>query len=210
MQHDLAMAEMNRFGPAGGSRRVEHGRAGVLVEIGEREIGRADRQQRLVFNLDWEVGRRRLRPVVHQHVVLHRLQMGRELLDQRQEVGVEQDRGRAAVDDRVGDVFGHEADVHRLHHGAHHRDREVALVVAVAVPFEDRDDVALVDADLGEAAGEPSDPFAEIAIGAAAKVAVDDFLVGRARHRRMQKVLDEQWIGVGRRRRRNDPDRHDV
>ena len=134
--------------------------------------------------------------------------MGRELFDQRQEVGVEQHRRRAAVDDRVGDVLGNEADVHRLHHRAHHRDGEVAFVIAVAVPFEDGDDVALVDADLGEAARKPADALAKLPVGPAAKVAVDDLLIGRARHRRMQKMLDEQGIGVGRRRRRNDLDRH--
>jgi hypothetical protein len=53
-------------------------------------------------------------------------------------------------------------------------------VIAVAVPFEDGDDVALVDADLVKAAGEPSDPLAELPIGAAPQIAVDDLLVRRA------------------------------
>ena len=208
VQHHLPMAEIDALRPAGRSRRVENRGDGVLVEVREREIGRADRQQRLVFGLDRKVGPRRFGPVVHQDVGLHRLQMGRELLDERQEVGVEQHRRRAAVDDRVGDVLGNEADVHRLHHRAHHRDGEIAFVIAVAVPFEHRDDVALVDADLGEAARQPADPFAKLAIGAAAQVAIDDLLIGRARHRRMQEMLDQQRIGVGRRRRRYDLDRH--
>ncbi len=197
VQHHLPMGEVDPLRPACRSRGVEDGRAGVLVEIGEREIRRSDRQQRLVFGLDREVGRGRLGPVVHQDVTLDRLQMGRELLDERQEVGVEQHRGRPAVDDRVGDVLGNEADVHRLHHRAHHRNGEIAFVVAVAVPFEDRDDVALIDADLGEAAGQPPDPLAKLAIGPAAQVAVDDLLVRRANHRRMQQMLDQQRIGVG-------------
>ena len=208
VQHNLPMAEIDALRPAGRSRRVENRGDCVLVEVREREIGRADRQKRLVFRLDRKVGPRRFGPVVHQDVVLHRLQMGRELLDQRQEVGVEQHRRRAAVDDRVGDVLGNEAHVHRLHHRAHHRDGEIAFVIAVAVPFQHRDDVALVDADLGEAARQPADPLAKLPVGAAAQVAVDDLLIGRARHRRMQEMLDQQGIGVGRRRRRYDLDRH--
>ena len=153
MQHHLPMGEIDALRPTGCSRRVEDGRAGVLVEVRERVVGRTDRQQRLIFGLDRKVDLLRLGPVVHQDVTLHRLQMGRELLDERQEVGVEQHRRRAAVDDRVGDVLGNEADVHCLHHGAHHRNGEVAFVIAVAVPFEDRDDVALIDANLSEAAG---------------------------------------------------------
>ncbi len=208
MQYDLTMAEIDSLRPTRGSRRVEYCRAGVLVEIREREVLRADRQQRLVFALDREIGLRRLGPVMHENVVLNRLQMGLELLQQRQEVGIEQNRGRAGVVDRIGDVFRDQAEVDRLHDRAHHRNGEVAFVIAVAVPFEDGDDVALLDADIGEAAGEPSDAFAKLPIGAAPQVAIDDLLVGRAHHRGVQEMLDEQRIGVGRRGRRNDLDGH--
>ena len=106
MEHQLAVAEIDALRSARGSGRMENRRAGVLVEIREREILRAERQERLIFALDREIGLRRLGPVVHEHVILDRLPGGPQLLHQRQEVGVEQHRRRAAVDDRVGDVLG--------------------------------------------------------------------------------------------------------
>ena len=208
MQHNLTMAEVDALRPAGGPGRVEHRRARVLVEVRERKILRAERQQRLVFAFDREIRLRRLGPVVHEHVVLDRLQMRPELLHQRQEIGVEQNCRRAAVDDRIGDVLRDQADVDRLHDRAHHRDREIALVITVAVPFEDGHDVALLDPDLGEPAGKPTDALAKLPVGAPPQIAIDDLLVGRAHHRGVQQVFDQQRIGVGRRCRRNDPDGH--
>ena len=147
---------------------------------------------------------------MHHDPGLHALQVILQPLDERQEVGVEQDRGRPGVDDRVGDVVGHEADVHRLQDRAHHGNCEIAFVIAVAVPFEHGDDVALLDADLREAAGEPADAFSKGAEGPAPQIAKDDLLIGRARHRAVQKVLDQQRIDIGRGRRGQNLNGHDA
>ena len=204
------MAEGDALRPSSGSGRMENGGPRVLVEIREREVGRAERQQRFVFAVDREIRLRRLGAVVHQDVGLHRLQMVLELLHQRQEVSVEQNRRRAGVIDRIGDVLRRQADVNRLHDRAHHRDGEVALVIAVAIPLEDGDDVALLDADLGEPAREPPDAFAKLAEGPSPQIAIDDLLIRRAHHWGVQQMLDQQRICVGRRRRRHDLDWHDV
>ena len=210
VQHDLAMAEEDALRPARRPGRMKGGRAGVFVEIGERIVRRAERQQGLIFAFDREVGFRRLGAVVHEDVGLDRLQVILEFLHQRQKVSVEEDRRRAAVVDRVGDVLGRKAHVDHLQDSAHHRHCEIALVIAVAVPFEDGDDVALIDANLGKTAGEPPDALAEGPVGVASEIAVDDLLIRRAHHRGVQEMLDQQRIGIGRRRRRNDLDRHDA
>ena len=210
VQHHLAMAEEDALRPPGRPGRMEGGRAGVLVEVRERKVGRAERQQRLIFAFDRKVGFRRFGAIVHEDVGLDRLQVVLELLHQRQKVGVEQNCGRAAVVDRIGDVVGRETYVDRLQDRTHHRHGEVTLVIAVAVPFEDGNDVALIHADLGKTAGEPANTLAERPVSMAPEIAVDDLLIRRADHRRVQEVLDQQRIRIRRRRWRNDLDGHDA
>ena len=127
---------------------------------------------------------------------------------QGRKVEVEQDRLGARIVDRVGDIVGRQADVDRLHHRAHHRDREIALVIAVAVPFHDGDRVAFFDADLRQPARQTPDAFAELSIGAAPYIAINDLLLGRARQRLVQQVFDEQRIAISRRRRLDQLDGH--
>ena len=133
-----------------------------------------------------------------------------DLFDQRQKVDVEQYRRCARIVEHVCDVVRGQADVDRLKDGAHHGYGEIALVVAVAVPIEDGDHVALFDADLGQPAGEAADALAEGAIAPAPKVAVHDFLIGRSNHWRVEQMLDEQRIGISRRRGLDDLDRHEL
>jgi hypothetical protein len=151
-----------------------------------------------------------VRTVVHDDEGLGRGEPVLDLFDQRQKIDVEQYRRCARIVEHVGDVVRCQADVDRLKDGAHHGHSEIALVVAVAVPIEDGDHVALFDADLGQSAGEAADTLAEGAIGPSPDVAVHDFLIGRSNHWRMEQMLDEQRIGISRRRRLDDLDRHEL
>ena len=81
-------------------------------------------------------------------------------------------------------------------------------MIAVAVPFHDGDRVAFLDADLRQPAGQTADAFAELPIGAAPEIAINDLLLGRARQRLVQQVFDEQRIDISRRRRLNQLDGH--
>ena len=49
VQHELPVREIDALRQSGGAGRVECRGTGILVEIGEFEVGRACRQQRLVF-----------------------------------------------------------------------------------------------------------------------------------------------------------------
>ena len=69
----------------------------------------------------------------------------------------------------------------------------------MAVPVQHAYDIAATDAVRSEAARKTPDSFAQIAIGVAAEIPVDDLLIGRLCHRRVKKVLDQQRVLVGRR-----------
>ena len=177
VQDDLAMAEEHAFRPSRRAGGVESRSDGVLVEVGKLIIGRADLDQGFVFGFHRQLDLRQGRSIVHDDECLGRLELVGDSLDEGQKVEVEQDRLGARIVDRVGDIVGGEADVDCLHHGAHHGDCEVALVIAVAVPFHDGDRVAFLDADLRQSAGQPANAFAELPIGAAPEVAINDLLV---------------------------------
>ena len=68
-----------------------------------------------------------------------------------------------------------QADVERVEDGAGAGDREVALEVALAVPGEGRDALALVDAERSEGVGEAVDAIGDLWVGAVCRA------VGRER-----------------------------
>ena len=189
------MAEIHALRLPGGAGGVERRRARPLVEVGEDEERRARFDQRLVFAGHRQRRRRQLRPVVEQDEAAHLRQPGRQRLDQRQEIDIEQQGRGAGVVQRIEQLLGRQGEVPRLQHRAHHRDGEVAFVVAVAVPVQHRDHVAGLDAEIGQRAGQPPQPVAELPVGVPA-LAIDDDLLGRAGQRRVQQMLDEQRILV--------------
>jgi hypothetical protein len=181
---------------AGGAGGVEGGGLGVLVEIGEVVVGRRRRQQGLVLTGQVDRGGRG-RGVLDQHEALHRLEARRDGGEDGQELGVHQHHVGAGVVEGVQDLLGRQAHVHRLQDGAHHRHREEAFEVAVAVPVHHRHGVAGLHAQPGEHAGQPADALAQLAVAVAPPAHVGDLLVRRHGQRRVQELLDEQRIGVG-------------
>ena len=69
----------------------------------------------------------------------------------------------------------------------------------MAVPVENGDDVARLDAEFGEPARETPDALSENPVAVPPQVAIDDLLIGRVRHRVVQQMLDEKRIRISRR-----------
>ena len=121
--------------------RVAHGRGRVLVELRVVPVVRIGRcEQVLVVVLDDD-------DVLDRRLVL-------ELLEQRQQRAVDDDRLVAGVRRDVREVGGVEAEVERVQDEAAARDAEVALVVLVVVPGERRDAVAGLEAEILQRDGE--------------------------------------------------------
>ena len=200
VQHDLAVAEVHPFRIAGRAGRMKSRRPRILVEIRKLEEGGARFQHLLVFALDRKPCGRPLFAVMHQHVFPNRRQPFRELFDKRQEVRVDQHHRRARVVQYVQQLLGREAEIDRLQNRAHHRDRKIALMIAVAVPIEHGDDVAMPDANFRQAAGQPPYALAKVPIGVSPQVSIYDLLIRRVDERIMQQMFDEKRIRIGRRR----------
>ena len=107
VQHHRAVGIEHALGLACRARRVAERAGGVLVELGPGEGRRHLRQQPLVAEqpAHLAVGRHVL-AVGHQHVGLDGLERGRDLLDQRQEGRVEEQRRVLGMVGDVGDLLG--------------------------------------------------------------------------------------------------------
>ena len=99
--------------------------------------------------------------------------------------------------DRVQDLLGREADVDGVQHRAQHRDGEERLEVAVAVVVHDRHRVARLHPQRRQRAREAVHPLAQVRVGVASKVTVDD-LLGRIVHDRvLEDATDGERVGCG-------------
>jgi len=70
------------------------------------------------------------------------------------------------------------------------------LEIARTVIIEDRCDLARLQAEGGQTAGQAMNPVEEIPIGVALLIPVDDLLVGGVDHRRLQQLLDDERVVV--------------
>ena len=208
VKHKLAMAEVDALGRAGGSRGVKHRRAGVLVEILEREIRGTLCQHRLIMADGLDRAVRKHAVIRHQNDAFDGFKLPLQLLDQRKKLDVHQQELGTRVIEREQNLLGRQPDIDGLKRGAEHRDCKIAFQIAVAIPIQYADDIAATDALRSETTRKPPDSFAQIAIGVAAEIAVDDLLIGRLCHRRVKKVLDQQRVLVGRGRMLDQEIRH--
>ncbi len=154
------MAEADTLGQPGRSTRVIGCGKRILVEVGEAVVGRGVKQQILILAGEGEPADPGLLPVQHQDEPRDLGQLILDGFEHRDEIVVDEKHRRTCVIDRVGDLFGRQADVHRLQDGPHHRHRETGLEETVAVPVEYPDGVAHADTEPGEARRQPSDAVA--------------------------------------------------
>jgi hypothetical protein len=129
-------------------------------------------------------------------------------LQQSDELIVDEKRRGASVVDCVGDLFGRQTDIHRLQHGAHHRDCKERLKKAVAVPVEDAHGVAGHDPRFAQGRSETADPLPDLAIGEAPQIAVNHLLIRRLHERRVPQLLEDERILISGLSGLNQPSNH--
>ncbi len=131
-----------------------------------------------------------------QHESLQSRHALHELLHERREVGVEEQRLRLRVLERVDDLLGRQAHVDRLQNRAEHRNREIAFLVAMAVPIHHGDDIAAVDAERLQNVRQLVHAPSELGVRVPAPVAADDLVAAAVVERRAQQLADVQRISV--------------
>lgn len=212
VQHQLAVAEVDTFGQAGGAGGVEGGGARILVEVAEFANRRGLRQQFFVFARETWTARRRRTVVADQHAARERRQFPADLFEHREEIRIHQQYIGLCVVQRVGNLLGRQAHVDGLQHAAEHRHGEKTLEIAMAVPVHDGDGVAGLQAELAQHVAQALDAHVEVGVSMAALIveAVDNLLGGCGRHGGMQQLLDQQRIAVGLGRAVDDVGAHAV
>jgi hypothetical protein len=116
--------------------------------------------------------------------------------EHRQEIRVHEDDLGFRVVQGVGNLVRCQPHVHSEQRRAHHRDREVALQIPVAVPVHHRNRRPVLHAETRESGGELPDAKAEIAVGVADLAAVRDLLISVQAQRVDEQLLHEQRIAV--------------
>ena len=150
MNHGRAVRVQHALRVTGGARRVAQGRRGVLVQLRPFEIAVLGRDQFLVTKQIGKVDLRHMRPVAHRDPALHALARGSELLHQRSEGEVEQHVAVFGMVDDVDELFRKQARIDGVHHRSHAGDPVEGLEMAVAVPGQRADAIALFHAQPGK------------------------------------------------------------
>ena len=170
------------LGVTGGAGRVAHAGGVGLLERGPRLHRLRARQQLFVVERPrWDLGTGR---VLHDDDVLDGLQLLADRLERRPARGIDDEHPVGRVIDDVGDVLRGEPDVHGVQDRAHQRGREVGLEMAVGVPGERADAVALADAERLEGTGQPGRALGEVRVGGPHEA--------HTRDPRRQRLLREQ------------------
>ena len=178
VEEGATVAVEHAFGPAGGAAGVAEGAGEVLVEDGPGEVFGAGGEQGFVVVeglVGWGEGGRGY-GAAHENDGADGGGSGEDCFEQGGEAGVGADDHAAGVVEDVDDVVGGEAGVHGVDDGAHAGDGVVELEMALAVPGEGGDTVALGDAEGLESAGEATAATLDVAVGCAGGGAV--FLAG--------------------------------
>ena len=209
VQHQLAMAEAHALGGSGRTSGIEHRRLGVFVEIREFKTGAGAGKQGFVLVAERNGGIERCPFVINQDEMPYVCQTRRDLFDQREKLTVEQEHVGLGVNQGEGDLFGTQAHIHRLQDRPHHRHGKKTFQITVAVPVHHRHSCPGFHAKSAQTACQAADPLAQRAVSKAQAALIGDFLLRRKSQRRMQQMLDEQGIGIGRGGRLNDFDGHD-
>jgi hypothetical protein len=172
---------------AGGAARVAERGGAALVDVGELVPLVAVRDELLVVEraVAGAVG------VRHQDLVADAVEARHDVGER----GVEEDHLVLRVADDVAQVVLEQADIQRVQHGPHRRDREVQLEVAARVPAERGDAVARADAQRLERRRDPAGAAHHLAVRRALHAVVraaDDLAVSEEPLDAPRDVADEQ------------------
>ena len=196
VQNQLPVTEADPLGIAGRAAGEKGGRNRILVEIPEREVGVGGAAQHLVFARR-PSGQRFVASVHDGDDGLQFRHRPPNIIDQGKEVAVDEDDARIGVGEGVKNLLERQANIHRLQHRAHHRNREIGLQIAMAVPVQHRDRRPLPASERGEQRCQPTHALRELPIGVAKLIAIDDLLVRGRDQCPVQKMADRQRIMIG-------------
>src|SRR6516162_11785528 len=121
MQNELPVAEIDALRKAGSPGRIESRRLRVLVKIGKLVIRRSGCQKFLVLADKTELTDGRCLAVTEDYKLFDLRKPRQDRMDKFDELIIDEQRRRACMIDRVGDLFRRQADVDRLKHRSHHR-----------------------------------------------------------------------------------------
>ena len=161
VQHVGAVRVEHALGIAGGPARVAE--AGGLAVVQGRVVvpGVLRGQQRLVAE---RVRKRAGVAVADHHVVAHRVEPWRQLLQHRHERVLHEDHPILGVPDHVFELVREQPDVQGVEHGAHGRHGEVGLEVLPGVPGERGHPIARSHAERLERGAEPVRPIGDFGV----------------------------------------------
>ena len=168
---------------AGGAARVTHRRRLVLIQVGLDPLVRIRRGEQLLVGVFDD-----------EHVL--DLRLVAELVDERHQARVDDQRAVACMRRDVADVVGVESDIERVQHEAAAGNAEVGLEVLVVVPAQRRDAVTALEAELSERHCKLLRAARHVCVGVAVERLVgqarDDLLVAEVRLRAPKQGRDRQ------------------
>src|SRR2546421_874185 len=150
MQHRRPVRVHDALRVAGGAARVAHGRRRPFVDLGPREPGVLGRENLVVaqhVGAGSGVDQRGGVALADDDVVLDRLEVGRDVRQQRDQRVVDDHDTVLGVVHDVRELLREEPDVQRVEYRAHRRYGEVRLEVLLGVPLERADAVTGLDAE---------------------------------------------------------------
>jgi hypothetical protein len=162
VQRDRPVCIEDAFRVAGRTGGVAHGDGGLLVRIGPFGERLRVRHQLLVIvrTIGHRLGCVEDDDVFHAHLRL-------DLLPERQQRFVDEDRAVVGMVDDVGELVGVETEVEGMEDAASERNAEVGLEVGPVVPGEGGDAVSRFDAQVDERLGCAARAAGEIGVAAA-------------------------------------------
>jgi hypothetical protein len=177
VQHQLPVGEIDPLGQTGRAGGVKSGGHAVFIEIG-KSIGSARPGQKgFILPLDGQAGIDHGAIVGQQDDLFGRFEPVFDRFQQRQELFVDQNHIVFSVIDRVDQLLGGKPDVDRMKNRTHHGDGKETFEITMSVPIHHGHRLPRFNADAGQCVGQHSHPSAEIAVGIAYLVAINDFLI---------------------------------
>ncbi|MHC2407966.1 hypothetical protein ACVJGC_000557 [Bradyrhizobium diazoefficiens] len=155
-------------------RGIADGGGGFFVELRPGEAGVVLSSEKLLVAMD--VYKLRLRhPLArgHHDVSLDRLQLRRDRLDDRQRGAVDEQQAVFGVVDDVDELLGKQPRIDGVQHIAHARRGVEHLEMAVGIPGQRADAVALLHAETLQGQRHALDAWESVRIGVAMDVALD-------------------------------------